>query len=109
MAQPEELSVKQLFYKARVLRVLATAFATLGLIMFSFLAYTKVSGEGLAKLLNPDLILVLLIPFLPAFFLSVSARRAEKRMLAMAEKRDNPQAPALKVVKNTKANKTARK
>ncbi|MBI1328012.1 MAG: hypothetical protein GC136_10280 [Alphaproteobacteria bacterium] len=92
MAQP--LTLSQLSRKAKVLRVLAAGFAIIGLMMFSYLALTKVSGEGLLKLLNPDFILVLLVPFLPAFILSALARKTEKKIVNELAKREKEAATA---------------
>lgn len=79
-----------LLMKAKIFRILAGIFALAGLLVFIILYMQNVDGAFLSSLTNPFIIVIILIPFLPAAVLSFRASRMEKEyMKKYGSKADN--------------------
>lgn len=83
--QQEEVVIdpkaRELVLKARLLRFFALVFALAGMVVFIVLYFQNVGGTFFSALTNPFIITIILVPFLPAFVLSLLAQRAEREYL----------------------------
>lgn len=84
---PKGLTQKQIFIKAKFYRFMATAFAITGLILFAFNYFQFSSGDFFYALSQPDFIVIILMPFIPAALLSWMAMRLEKKTEKMDKQR----------------------
>jgi hypothetical protein len=71
----------ELVLKARLLRLFARIFAVVGLIVFVGLYMKNVNGGLFSALTDPFVIVILVVPFLPAAVLSWKAARLEKQYI----------------------------
>jgi hypothetical protein len=76
---------RDLWLKSKVYRVLSLAFIMIGLLIFSIQYINNVDGRFLEALRNPEIVLIFLIPFIPAFFLFLIANSYEKKYLKAVE------------------------
>lgn len=75
--QETHKKARELYIQGKLYRALATAFAMLGLLAAAFLYYNGTKGDFRHIMENPTLLLVMVIPFLPAVVLSLKAKKAE--------------------------------
>ena len=75
-------SARELILKARIYRFLGLIFACIGLVIFIALFMQNVDGSFFSSLTNPFIIVILVVPFLPAIVLSMKARGFEKKYMA---------------------------
>ena len=69
---------RKLLMKAKIYRALAIFFALVGIIMVVQSFVTRVDGHFLDAMRNPLTIIMILVPFLPAFVLSLLSQKAER-------------------------------
>lgn len=74
---------QEMILKARLLRLVATVFAIVGLIIFLVLYAQNVEGTFFSAMTNPFIIAIIIVPFLPAAVLSWLARRIERQYVKM--------------------------
>ena len=72
--------------KAKLYRLLALLFASLGLVIFIVLYFRNIESQGWEVFRSPKLIIMVLVPFLPAAVLIRISEKAEKRLAALREK-----------------------
>jgi len=72
---------RRLVLKARLFRFLAAVFAVTGLLIFIILYMQNIEGTFLSALTNPFIVVILLVPFLPAAVLSLLAARLEREYI----------------------------
>lgn len=77
--------LRALFIKSKFYRIAALIFAVCGVAVFGFMYYYTTNGNALKVLENPYIIVILVIPFLPAVILSWQATRNEKKLMALLE------------------------
>ena len=75
-----------LLMKARVYRMIGMVFAFVGLATFMILYFRHIEGNILGALSSPSLIVIILVPFLPAAVLSWMAVRMESRFYSLVHK-----------------------
>ena len=92
-----------LLIKSRLYRYFALAFALLGVVIFIFLYFRHIEGNLLQALQSPSIIPIIVLPFLPAFVLSLLAQRLERQFAKLGKsaeedtaKADVPPAPKKK-------------
>lgn len=79
MDEKTRLEARELLLRSRIYRVIALVFAAMGLVIFTVLYLKYMQGDILSALKKPSLVLIILIPFLPAFVLSRMAFKAENK------------------------------
>jgi hypothetical protein len=72
---------RQLLMKAKLFRLFALIFAFVGMLIFIMLYLQHVDGSFLSALRNPFIVLILILPFLPAAALTFRAAQIEKQYL----------------------------
>ncbi|MCB9996463.1 MAG: hypothetical protein H6869_08525 [Rhodospirillales bacterium] len=85
MDEQTRLKAREFLLRAKIYRAIALAFAIGGLVVFLALYFKHVDGHIMAALHNPKLVLILLLPFLPAFVVSRMAVKAEKNLSKILE------------------------
>jgi len=73
------LEAKALLMKARLYRMIAMVFAFVGLVVFMVLYFKYIEGNILEALSSPSLVVIILVPFLPAIVISWLSVKAEDR------------------------------
>lgn len=73
-------AVRESYIKARLYRLFATMFAVGGLVMFFYIYVREVEGHLFRALQDPMLVLMVLLPFMPAVVLSFLAQKHERRL-----------------------------
>jgi xanthine/uracil/vitamin C permease (AzgA family) len=68
---------RQILMKAKLFRLFALLFAFVGVLLFIALYLRHVDGSFLSSLRNPFIVLIFLLPFLPALALSLLAGKIE--------------------------------
>jgi hypothetical protein len=85
------LAAREYFLRARVYRILALVFAATGVLVFICLYMNNVGGGSLFDALRrPSTVLIVLLPFLPAYLFSRLSAGAEKKLaeiLAASDKK----------------------
>ena len=76
---------RALLIKSRFYRFFALAFAVMGVIIFAYLYLTHIEGNLLEALRTPSLIIVILVPFLPAIVLSLLAQKYERQFAKLGK------------------------
>lgn len=71
-------SLKESLVKARFYRLFAVLFAIGGLVMFLYLYLDRVEGRLFDALRDPFVVVIILVPFLPAVVLSWLAGKHER-------------------------------
>lgn len=84
------IHLREMLIKAKFYRAASVIFALCGIGVFVFLMSRFVDGDIYVVLKDPTIIIILLIPFLPAAVLSWLAVRSEKKFAAMLESLDKP-------------------
>ena len=92
---------KELLIKARLYRMIAVIFAVVGFVVFMILYFKNIEGNILEALSKPSMVVIILVPFLPAAVLSWLSVRTEERFYRLVYK-DTDEAPAKKNKKNKK-------
>jgi xanthine/uracil/vitamin C permease (AzgA family) len=82
-----DIKGRELILKARLLRLFALVFAVVGLIIFLVLYMQNVEGAFFSTMTDPFIVVIIVVPFLPAIVLSWLARRMERKYL-IRKKRD---------------------
>ncbi len=85
MAVKNAAQARNYLIKAKFYRFFAIVFAVVGLVLFTYLYFEKVSGHFFEAIKEPWLVLIILIPFLPAAILSWIASRMEKKLMKVIE------------------------
>jgi len=83
MDKTEKQQARELLLQARTYKIMAKIFVVAGLIVFVTLYIKNVEGDLLASLRHPSIVLMLLIPFLPAIVLSWKAQKTEKKLFSI--------------------------
>ena len=78
---PASMDPRQYLIKSKVYRVASLIFLTIGVFVFGILFVQNVSGRISEALREPATVLIFIIPFLPAAFLTFMADRYEKKYL----------------------------
>jgi FtsH-binding integral membrane protein len=89
MDPEDKKQARELLIQARVYKVMAKIFVVVGAVVFIMLYIKNVEGSLLSALQKPSIILMLLIPFLPAIVLSRKAQKIEKKLFAMLKLSDD--------------------
>lgn len=76
---------RALLIKSRFYRIFALAFAVMGLVIFAYLYMTHIEGNFSEVLRNPSIIVILLVPFLPAIVLSLLAQKFERQFAKLGK------------------------
>jgi len=74
-----------LLIKSRLYRYFALAFALMGVVIFIFLYFRHIEGNLLQALQSPSIIAIILLPFLPAFVLSLLAQGLERKFAKLGK------------------------
>lgn len=85
MDEKTRLKARELLLRSRIYRFIALVFAAVGLVIFMILYFKYVEGDIINALKKPSLVLIVLIPFLPAFLLSRMAIKAENKFMKILE------------------------
>lgn len=80
MDEETRLKARELLLRSRIYRFMALAFAVLGLVLFVFLFFRYVQDDIIHAVKNLSILLILILPFLPAVILSGMAVKAEKKL-----------------------------
>ena len=80
MDEDTRLKARESLLRSRIYRFTALVFAVLGLVLFVFLFFRYVEGDIMHALKKPSIVLILVLPFLPAAILSRMAVEAEKKL-----------------------------
>ena len=83
MEKTEKQQARELLLQTRFYKAMAAIFVAVGLIIFVMLYIKNVEGDLLAALKHPSVVLMLLLPFLPAIVLSWKAQKTEKKLFAI--------------------------
>lgn len=81
----DKKKLREQILKARLYRLFAFMFAGIGLILFIFMYFQNIEGNLLQAFQNPLNIGIFVIPFLPAFVLSLRASSLEKKVFDVLE------------------------
>lgn len=76
------MQAKVTLAKARLYRLFALIFALTGVFIFVSLYLSNFEGSFFSTMTQPSVVLMLIIPFLPAIVLSWVAARMEKKVIA---------------------------
>lgn len=79
----DKRALRELVVRARVYKIMSTVFAVCGLILFVFLYVKYIEANVASAFHNPFVVLILILPFLPAAVLSFLSSKAEKKVAAM--------------------------
>ncbi|NCC21734.1 MAG: hypothetical protein EOM26_04630 [Alphaproteobacteria bacterium] len=71
--------------RSRVYRMAGLLFAAAGLVVFIVLYLQQMDGDLSRAFREPFFVVMLLVPFLPAAFLSIVSRRLERKYLKMVD------------------------
>lgn len=91
MEEEARLQARELLLRSRIYRFVALVFAAIGLIVFMLLYFKYIEGDIFEALKRPSLILIVIIPFLPAFILSRMALKTESRFVKILETLEVPE------------------
>ena len=89
MEEKTRLEARELLLRSRLYRFAALIFAIVGIILFLFLYFKYIEGDMYQALQNPKLVLILLIPFLPAFILSRMAIKTEGKFQKIMDEQED--------------------
>lgn len=78
---------REFYIKARFYNICALFFAIIGVILCIMIYVNKIEGRLLEALKEPVLVLILIVPFAPAIFLSFLSRRAEKKYVQLNQQK----------------------
>ena len=70
----------ELLIKAKVYRVVAGAFALVGLVIFIFIYMQFYQGDYMKALHDPFIIVLVIFPFAPSIFFSLNTKKAERQL-----------------------------
>ena len=87
MDESVRLKAREYLLRARIYRFCAAAFAVVGGIVFMVLYFRNMGGGGWRDMLKLSTALMILVPFLPAFILSLLSTKAENKFLEIMEDR----------------------
>lgn len=90
MDERTRLKAREYLLKTKLYRFITIAFLLIGVILFIFLYLTHVEGNVMDALRRPVTVLIFLVPFLPAAFLSFLTRKTEKKLFSILNT-DNPE------------------
>jgi|GEM_PF-2716162 len=73
-----KVQARELLLRARLFKLFAVIFALMGLFVFCLLFMRHINGNLEQALQRPSTVVIIFMPFLPAFILSFLAKRSEK-------------------------------
>ena len=85
MDEEIRLKAREYLLKTRLYRFIALCFLIAGVALFIVLYLRYIQGDALAALRQPVLVLILLIPFIPAAVLTSMAGKAQKNLMAIMD------------------------
>lgn len=85
MDEETRLKAREYLLKTRLYRFIALCFLILGVALFIVLYLRFIEGDALTALRQPSLILILLLPFLPAAVLTSMSAKAHKQFFRIME------------------------
>jgi hypothetical protein len=77
MQESDRVRARELLIKTKAFRVFSIIFAVLGLIIFLVIYAQYYGGDPLRAVQDPMIILIVILPFVPAFIFSNRAKKAE--------------------------------
>jgi hypothetical protein len=80
---------KEYYEKSNSYRIIAVAFAILGVFLFVSMLSKAESGGLLKTFSNPSTLIILIFPFLPAVFLSLQSAKFSKKYLNEIKKTED--------------------
>ena len=92
MDEQTRLKARELLLRSRVYRYSAIVFAVMGAVVFLALYFRYIEGDIIHALHNPMLVMILVLPFLPAFVLSWMAAKTANKFMVLLEKLQNSDA-----------------
>jgi glucan phosphoethanolaminetransferase (alkaline phosphatase superfamily) len=81
----KQKTAQEYLVKSKLYRFVSILFAVLGVLVFAVLYVKNVEGRVLEALKDPMIILLFIVPFLPAVCLSFLSNSAEKKYLKMTD------------------------
>lgn len=90
------LLARSLLMKSRLYRGFALFFTLMGVVLFINMYLTHIDGHFLEAMRSPSMIVMVVIPFLPAIVLSLMAQKAERDFAALKQRGNTPETPAKK-------------
>ena len=85
---------RALLIKSRLYRYFALAFALMGVVIFIFLYFRHIEGNLVQALQSPSIIAIIVVPFLPAFVLSLLAQNLERKFARLGKSAEEDHAKA---------------
>jgi hypothetical protein len=80
-ADGQKMEARELLIRVKLYRFFALTFAFVGLALFAYMYHSHSGSNPLEALANPVIVVFLAVPFLPAFILSLKARKYEEKLL----------------------------
>lgn len=77
------IKLRTMYYQAKTCNVLAVVFAVCGFLVFARIYESRIAPDFMAALHDVSTLGLIVAAFLPAFFLSMLARKYEKRYMAL--------------------------
>ena len=84
------LLARSLLIKSRLYRFFALTFALMGVVVFMYLYLVHVEGQLFEALRDPFIIVIIVMPFLPAIVLSLMAQKLERKFKKLGKPEDTP-------------------
>jgi|GEM_PF-1923493 len=81
--EQKKQQARELLIKGKVYKILAGAFAIVGIALFIFIYAGQYQGDITRALKDPVIILAILIPMSPAIILSFLASKTEKKFMKL--------------------------
>jgi uncharacterized protein YacL len=72
--------------KSKLYKIVSVIFAIVGLFMFFFFAITLIGNDPTAIIKQPWIVIYMILPFLPAYVLSMIAEKHRKKLKQLVEK-----------------------
>lgn len=80
---------RTLLFQARLYRILSIVFMISGLFIFILLYLQNIEGRLADALSEPQTVMIIIFPFVPAFVLSLLAKASENKYLSYKESEKN--------------------
>jgi uncharacterized membrane protein len=75
------------FVKAKLYRIVSIIFAIIGLLLFFIFSVILIDNDPKVLLTQPWIVIFMLLPFLPAYVLSMLAEKHRKKLKQLVEKK----------------------
>jgi uncharacterized membrane protein len=75
------------YVKAKLYRIVSIIFAIIGLLLFFIFSVIMIDNDPRVLLTQPWLVLFMIMPFLPAYVLSMLAEKHRKKLKQLVEKK----------------------